>query len=138
MMTENIVAPEDGVGFDAGADLHETKASIASSVFNLVNNIIGAGLLTMPWALRESSLVTGLVLISIVGFFNAYSFMLLAKCCDLSGTFSYKEMGARTLGRKWGILIQVRKFDNQWILDNAPRTFFFIGYYALLYTWLLY
>ena len=38
------------------------KATVMSSIFNLANNIMGAGMLVLPWAMAQSSLIPGLLL----------------------------------------------------------------------------
>lgn len=81
-------------------------ASPRASVINMVNNVIGAGLLSMPWAFRQSSIVTGLLTLLVIGVLNIFSLLLLARSCDLSGSFSYKEMGSLAYGRRAGLIIQ--------------------------------
>jgi hypothetical protein len=65
------------------------NATFASSAVNIVNNIIGSGLLTLPWALREASVAGGLALLTVVGVTAAFSFHLLARCCVATGVFRY-------------------------------------------------
>jgi hypothetical protein len=38
------------------------KATVTSSIFNLANNIMGAGMLVLPWAMAQSTLLPGCVL----------------------------------------------------------------------------
>lgn len=86
--------------------LGEGVADMAGSVFNLINNVIGAGMLTLPYALRKATPITGLAVFTVVAVVNAYALILLARCCQLAGTASYREMGERALGRTAGILVQ--------------------------------
>jgi hypothetical protein len=108
------------------------NASIASTVINLSNNIVGAGMFSMPWCLRQSSIVTG-VLVTVrrcsaariawvsgrswwtichvqcfICVLNGLSLILLAKCCELSGTFSYLKFSTMAFGRNFGVVVQAR------------------------------
>lgn len=83
----------------------------------------------MPWVLYESTIVTGCVMLAFMAILNSASFLIIAKCCDLSGTFNYKvhagtpnmraceqtlsltcfsfkEMGKQALGKSFGTVIQ--------------------------------
>lgn len=81
-------------------------ADLVSSVLNVANNIIGAGTLTLPFALKQASLVSGAMLITATGWFTAYSFLLLTRCCETTQCFDYREMGRLALGERFGILQQ--------------------------------
>ena len=83
------------------------RASILSSSFNLTCNLIGSGMLAMPWALKESSLISGCVILGLLAVFNAISMILLAKCCDMARSFSYQKIGTRALGATAGVVIQI-------------------------------
>ena len=90
-------------------ELHaRTSASSTalSSAVNLLNNIIGAGLFSMPWCLAQATLVSGSVIFVIVTLLNVYSFMLLASCCSMTGCYSYLDIGQQALGPRFGALVQ--------------------------------
>jgi len=74
--------------------------------FNIVNNIIGSGLLSLPWALRECGLFFGLVTMFGICCLNAVTIMVLARCCEMAGAYSYKEIGRRALGPTAGFVSQ--------------------------------
>lgn len=82
-------------------------ASILSSSLNLTANLVGAGLLSLPWVLKEATLVTGLVILLIVGSVSSASFIILAKCCDLSGSYGFVEMAQQAIGFRFGVLVQI-------------------------------
>jgi len=46
------------------------KSGIAGSSSNLVNSIVGAGIIGVPYALKESGLVAGVLLLVIVSYFT--------------------------------------------------------------------
>ena len=78
-----------------------------SSSVNLINNVIGAGLFSMPWCLEQSTVVTGVLIFVLITVLNVFSFMLLAKCCTMAGCYSYLEIGERALGPRFGIAAQL-------------------------------
>ena len=82
------------------------KASVTATVLNLINNVVGAGLFSMPWVLQQSTILSGLLLLCFICVLNGVSFIILAKCCDLAGTYNYKKMGTMALGHRAGVFIQ--------------------------------
>ncbi|MCO5590006.1 hypothetical protein L7F22_043975 [Adiantum nelumboides] len=66
--------------------LQETgKASMASSIANLCNTIIGTGMLATPGAFRYTGLLPGIFLIILCGFTSAAGLILLTMCADTLG-----------------------------------------------------
>ena len=81
-------------------------SGIFPSVLNLTNNILGAGLFSMPWCLSQASVVSGVLLLVLCAGLNTVSFVILCKCCELSGEYSYLKMGRVALGPQFGLMIQ--------------------------------
>ena len=84
----------------------DATAHVFPSILNLVNNVVGAGLFSMPWCLRQTSLGTGVLLLIFCATMNTASFVIIAKCCDIAGEFSYLKMGRIALGNKFGVVLQ--------------------------------
>ena len=82
------------------------QAHAIPSILNLINNVLGAGLFSMPWCLRQATLGTGVLLLLFCAFMNTASFIIISMCCDLAGEFSYLKMGRLALGNKFGFLFQ--------------------------------
>jgi sodium-coupled neutral amino acid transporter 11 len=95
-------------------DLHgttekkDTKATahVLPSILNLINNVLGAGLFSMPWCLRQASLGSGVLLLIFCAVMNTASFVIISMCCDLAGEFSYLKMGRLALGNTFGLCLQ--------------------------------
>ena len=83
------------------------RASIPVSCINLVNNTVGAGLFSLPWCLKESTLSTGLALMTLMCILNGISFILLAWCCELAQTCSYLKMMKKAFGHLGGTVAQI-------------------------------
>ena len=58
---------------DSMLSLPKEKSGIPGASFNLVNSIVGAGIIGMPYAFRQSGLITGMVLLALVGFLTGES-----------------------------------------------------------------
>ncbi|KAJ3047108.1 hypothetical protein HK097_000229 [Rhizophlyctis rosea] len=83
--------------------------STASSIFNTLNLLIGIGFLSLPYALRCSGLLPGLVIIISTCLLTNLTGHLLGKCLALSSKLgrslsSYGDLGEAAFGskaRKW-------------------------------------
>eukprot|EP01061_Rhynchopus_euleeides_P006025 TRINITY_DN15106_c0_g2_i1.p1 TRINITY_DN15106_c0_g2~~TRINITY_DN15106_c0_g2_i1.p1 ORF type:complete len:575 (+),score=222.12 TRINITY_DN15106_c0_g2_i1:170-1726(+) len=85
----------------------EQDAGIATSVINLVNNTVGAGLFSLPWCMKQSTLGTGMILMTLMCLLNGISFILLAWCCELAQTCSYLKMMHKAFGKTGGTIAQL-------------------------------
>lgn len=74
------------------------KAGILGSTVNLVNTIIGAGLLSVPFAFSMSGVALGIIFIVFIWFCSALSFDVLVRSAHLSGAYTYKEIALKTWG----------------------------------------
>jgi amino acid permease len=90
---------------DKPAASKPTATSLAT-VLNLCNNLVGAGLLTLPYCLKNASIMVGIVLLFVVGALSAASFTLLAALCDATGQFTFRGLCEVTLGKKSAVVIQ--------------------------------
>ena len=86
----------------------EGISSIPASALNLFGNVVGAGMFSMPWCLKEATLITGACVFLFMCTLNITSFMLLAESCELAGgKFSYLKLGEQAFGRRFGVVAQV-------------------------------
>lgn len=83
------------------------KTGIIGSSSNLVNAIVGAGIIGLPYAIRESGFIVGFFLIILVGVFTDKSLRLIVnlatfhpKLKDL-GVLTYEDLMSIPFGR-WG------------------------------------
>jgi amino acid permease len=76
--TTNIASPTTSTTTDKGA-------TIASSVINLTNTIIGAGMLGLPGAFGGTGYVSGMILIALSAACAAHGLVLLTKVATLAG-----------------------------------------------------
>lgn len=67
---------------------------LPGSMFNLANSIIGAGVLTLPYALHQTGLLLGLLLLLLFATLSACSLLMLDRSCRLTSATSFASLGA--------------------------------------------
>ncbi|KAJ2721045.1 hypothetical protein GGI07_004235 [Coemansia sp. Benny D115] len=102
-----------GVGDDGGGGVGSQMAvggggggggaSMASSFFNLTNAIVGAGVIGLPYAMQQTGVLVGVVLIVALAMAVDWTLQVLAVNSKLSGRQSYQELVEHCFGR-WGLL----------------------------------
>eukprot|EP00588_Corethron_pennatum_P012332 CAMPEP_0194268456 /NCGR_PEP_ID=MMETSP0169-20130528/2775_1 /TAXON_ID=218684 /ORGANISM="Corethron pennatum, Strain L29A3" /LENGTH=633 /DNA_ID=CAMNT_0039009693 /DNA_START=199 /DNA_END=2100 /DNA_ORIENTATION=+ len=91
-------------------DDDEHKSSIFGAATNLVNAIVGSGIVGIPFALRESGLVAGVVLIIFVSFVTAKSLKTVHAGAARVGVPSYEMLAEAAFGRTGFVFILVNMF----------------------------
>ncbi|KAJ2742714.1 hypothetical protein GGI20_004278 [Coemansia sp. BCRC 34301] len=72
--------------------------SVGGAVFNVLNSIIGSGIIGLPYALNNAGMATGLAMLVVVGLvsqFASYTLVLTGKRVD---AMHYSEVARKTLG----------------------------------------
>ncbi|XP_014066203.1 probable sodium-coupled neutral amino acid transporter 6 [Salmo salar] len=82
-------------------------ASFTSSVFNLMNAIMGSGILGLAYTMANTGIVGFCILLLLVSSLAAYSIHLLLKLCDHTGITSYEDLGGRALQKPGKVLVGV-------------------------------
>lgn len=83
----------------------EKTGTPLSTIATVINNIIGAGLLALPYTFYRSSLIPGIVSMVVTGILNMVSMIILARNCELSGARSYKELSEIAFGKRSATVI---------------------------------
>jgi len=83
------------------------RTALASSVFNLMNAIMGSGLLGLPYILRESGIALFLILIIGMALVVYYSIYLLLRSAKLARVSSYQDLGQHTFGTLGRTIVSV-------------------------------
>ncbi|CAM9519293.1 unnamed protein product, partial [Choristocarpus tenellus] len=95
---------------------------MSASIFNLVNNVAGAGLLTLPGGMAAGTGYLSSVFICIfLGMASAYTFSLVGYSCNMSGQKTFRGLWARMLGKK-----------SAWALDLGIAVLCFLS--AVIYS----
>lgn len=69
----------------------EGKATITASVFNLVNNVAGAGILTLAAGMASGSgWIPAILICAVLGALSGHSFAIIGDACELTGEADFK------------------------------------------------
>mmetsp|Transcript_16313 Transcript_16313/g.42342 ORF Transcript_16313/g.42342 Transcript_16313/m.42342 type:complete len:424 (-) Transcript_16313:49-1320(-) len=78
---------------ESGASDEKTgTSSLPEASFNMINSIVGAGMIGIPFALRLSGMIVGVILLVVMGFFTDYSIRLLVSLGERTGCKSYPAL----------------------------------------------
>jgi amino acid permease len=93
---------KDGAVSRGGA-VNTEGASITVLMFNLVKNIVGAGVLSLPAGVAAfgdapSALLPAIGITVFVGYLSAYCFALIGRVCSVTGATSYRNAWDRSVG----------------------------------------
>ncbi|MES1909030.1 MAG: hypothetical protein MHM6MM_001843 [Cercozoa sp. M6MM] len=106
------------VSSDEGDDIAFDDVGVASlpgSVANVVKNVIGSGILSLPFAFRLAGLWPGLLLFLLCWVLSIATYLILAKCAQeaaersaakgVAFSYSYKDVMAAAKGPRWAIAV---------------------------------
>nr|AKN21663.1 slc38a-4 [Schmidtea mediterranea] len=83
------------------------KANLFMTTFNVVNSIIGSGIIGMPYALRGAGIGMGLILLVTVSIVTDYSLNLLILGGFMSNTNNYQDLVRNVYGRVGFLILTV-------------------------------
>merc|ERR1712232_1422710 len=81
--------------------------SVGAATITLTQNIIGAGLLSTPYALKSAGIVGGLVLLAVIYVLSVFTMVLLVNAAVRTGVFTYKEISDKLLGERCSVAVEV-------------------------------
>nr|XP_020846512.1 putative sodium-coupled neutral amino acid transporter 11 isoform X4 [Phascolarctos cinereus] len=81
-----------------------------SAIFNVVNSIIGSGIIGLPYSMQQAGLPLGILLLLWVSYVTDFSLVLLIKGGSLSGTDSYQSLVHKTFGFPGYLLLSSLQF----------------------------
>ncbi|XP_066468225.1 putative sodium-coupled neutral amino acid transporter 11 isoform X1 [Tiliqua scincoides] len=88
----------------------EETSNFASAIFNVINSIIGSGIIGLPYSMRQAGFPLGILLLLSVGYITDYSIILLIKGGNLSGTNSYQALVKKTYGLIGYLILSTLQF----------------------------
>jgi len=68
------------------------KSSVYGASFNFINVIVGAGIIGMPYAFYHAGLVMGMILMSMLAYFSAFTCQTIISCGLLVGVNRCKSI----------------------------------------------
>merc|ERR1719265_1229552 len=87
-------------------------SSWRGTIFNLVNSMIGGGILGLPFAVQQCGLVLGVLLIGFIAVLTDLSAYMVVYVCDATRTKSLDTMANVLYGSQFGTLLNVTIFLN--------------------------
>ena len=75
------------------------RASVLSTAFNLINCAIGAGVLSVPYAVRSMGAVLGALSLCLVKAISVLTLNVLTRAARAYGASSYQELVRKSMGR---------------------------------------
>ncbi|XP_068194244.1 probable sodium-coupled neutral amino acid transporter 6 isoform X2 [Antennarius striatus] len=103
-------------------------ASFASSVFNMMNAIMGSGILGLAYSMASTGIVFFCILLTTVSTLASYSIHLLLKLCDQTGMNSYEDLGGRAFQKPGKALVGITI-----IIQNVGGFFFYLKIDVILF-----
>ncbi|XP_030894003.1 putative sodium-coupled neutral amino acid transporter 11 isoform X4 [Leptonychotes weddellii] len=81
-----------------------------TAVFNVVNSIMGSGIIGLPYSMKQAGFPLGILLLFGVSYVTDFSLVLLIKGGALSGTDTYQSLVNKTFGFPGYLLLSVLQF----------------------------
>ncbi|CAN0301949.1 unnamed protein product, partial [Hapterophycus canaliculatus] len=87
------------------AESGSTGVTVGRSIFNLIKNVVGAGILAIPggvtaFSQSKAAVLPTVAMIVALGSMSGYCFSLIGRVCAATGASSYGDAWAKTVGRK--------------------------------------
>ncbi|XP_062933095.1 putative sodium-coupled neutral amino acid transporter 11 isoform X1 [Cynocephalus volans] len=89
---------------------YKEKSCQSAAVFNIVNSIIGSGLIGLPYSMKQAGFPLGILLLFWVSYVTDFSLVLLIKGGALSGTDTYQSLVNKTFGFPGYLLLSLLQF----------------------------
>ena len=101
---------------------------MAPSIFNLIKNIVGAGVLSLPAGIAafsdsKAAVLPAVGMVAGMGILSMYCFVLIGRLCEMTKTSTYKDAVAKTMGNKAGYLMGVATTLKTGELARTDRLF---------------
>lgn len=109
------------------AECKRSKASLFSVIANLVMSGLGAGILSLPWAMAGASIIPSVITIAVVMALNASTIMILVVAAERHQAF---DLGALLAHLPGGIGPAVQAFNNVLIWISVFLTL--VGYIVVM------
>lgn len=101
------------------------NASITTSIFNLANNVAGAGILTLAAGKASGTgWIPSIITCITLAFCSAHTFILIGKACEMTGEKTFKGLWSQAFGSR-----------TAWVVDSM--VFIQCFFVSIIYTGLL-
>ncbi|CAG5084124.1 Oidioi.mRNA.OKI2018_I69.PAR.g10555.t1.cds [Oikopleura dioica] len=83
---------------EAGGSATKGTAGFALSVFNLMNAILGSGILGLPYAMAQMGILSFFIICGTVAGLAYYAILLMLDLCKQTGAKAYESLGQKSFG----------------------------------------
>lgn len=80
---------------------HTARGTLMDGIANMANSIIGAGIIGLPYAIKQAGFVTGVTLLIVLALVTDWTIRLVVLNAKLSGRDSYMDVMRQCFG-PWG------------------------------------
>jgi len=87
-------------------------ASISTTAFGIMKNIVGSGIVCLPQAMLYGSIIPCILMTSSIFLISTYSFFLIGKLCIDNDSMSYKDLWNKAFKKKYSWLVDVAILSN--------------------------
>lgn len=101
--------PEQG-GFESASSSSE-KSSIFGAAMNTMNAIVGAGIIAIPYALKECGFAFGIMSLFFIGALSGYTLILLYKSTEWTKKYNYQQVVEATFGQPFVGILTLMQFS---------------------------
>lgn len=93
------------------------RLAVAKAVFNLINNIIGSGVLSLAAGLaaiggEPALLLPAALVVVLMGLFSSYTFFAIGKQCGIYNAFTYNQVWARCISKRSAFVVMAAAVVN--------------------------
>eukprot|EP01080_Neovahlkampfia_damariscottae_P009151 gene9151-1239_t len=85
----------------------EGQAGILSTVINIANAAVGAGVLALPYAFRCAGLIGGIVILTLTLLMTIYSLRMIVHSVEKTKKYNYDEVLQAAFGKFFGIFMRL-------------------------------
>lgn len=105
-VSSSIYTGTKGLEIRGGGTDERKKTSIPSSVFNLVNNVAGAGILTLSSGVSVGiGWIPAIAICATLGALSGHCFSIIGEACELTGESDFKGLWKKTIGENTAFLV---------------------------------
>lgn len=96
-----------GTSISVKQQVKEHKSTVVGAAANLMNAIVGAGIVSIPYALKESGMVTGILLVALCAFLTWKSLRLLVETAKHTNVPSYETLAEACFGTAGFLFVSI-------------------------------
>lgn len=86
---------------------NNSKSPLHMAFMNMANSILGAGIVSQPFAIKQAGVVGAFIIYILLGFITDWTLRLIVKNLVISGTSTYQDSVQRAMGKKGKLLIML-------------------------------